>query len=56
MTLLSADLDDPSGYGRVIRKSTKNADVHAIVEESCERAAKRFVRSTRVYAFSVPAL
>src|SRR5271156_1680226 len=32
MTLLSADLDDPYGYGRVIRKSGR-AEVQAIVEE-----------------------
>src|ERR1700694_2524497 len=32
MTLLSADLDDPYGYGRVIRKGGR-VDVQAIVEE-----------------------
>src|SRR5712692_2564536 len=32
MTLLTADLDDPYGYGRVIRKS-RGAEVQEIVEE-----------------------
>jgi bifunctional UDP-N-acetylglucosamine pyrophosphorylase/glucosamine-1-phosphate N-acetyltransferase len=58
MTLLSADLDDPSGYGRVIRKSTKNADVHAIVEEKAASAPQKKIReiNSGFYAFSVPAL
>src|SRR5271155_3873726 len=33
MTLLSADLDQPTGYGRVLRKSASSAEVQAIVEE-----------------------
>jgi bifunctional UDP-N-acetylglucosamine pyrophosphorylase/glucosamine-1-phosphate N-acetyltransferase len=33
MTLLSADLDHPAGYGRVIRKNRASSDVQAIVEE-----------------------
>jgi len=58
MTLLSADLDDPSGYGRVIRKSAKNADVHAIVEEKAASAPQKKIReiNSGFYAFSVPAL
>ena len=33
MTILTAQLQDPTGYGRVIRKNTKSPDVKAIVEE-----------------------
>src|SRR5580693_5896137 len=33
MTLLSADVDDPTGYGRVIRQKARSAEVKAIVEE-----------------------
>ena len=33
MTLLTAKLDDPSGYGRVIRKGPKSDDVKAIIEQ-----------------------
>src|SRR5579863_3257389 len=33
MTLLSAKLTDPAGYGRVLRKNPRSAEVQAIVEE-----------------------
>src|SRR6266478_6385675 len=58
MTLLSADLDDPSGYGRVIRKSAKSADVHAIVEEKAASAPQKKIReiNSGFYSFSVPSL
>jgi bifunctional UDP-N-acetylglucosamine pyrophosphorylase/glucosamine-1-phosphate N-acetyltransferase len=58
MTLLSADLDDPSGYGRVIRKSAKNAEVRAIVEEKAASAPQKKIReiNSGFYSFSVPAL
>ena len=58
MTLLSADLDDPSGYGRVIRKSAKNAEVRVIVEEKAASAPQKKIReiNSGFYAFSVPAL
>src|ERR1700723_1368277 len=32
MTLLSADLDEPTGYGRVVRKKARSTEVKAIVE------------------------
>jgi bifunctional UDP-N-acetylglucosamine pyrophosphorylase/glucosamine-1-phosphate N-acetyltransferase len=44
MTLLSADLEDPTGYGRVLRKSARSAEVEAIVEEKSASAAQRKVR------------
>src|SRR6266478_4704472 len=58
MTLLSADLDDPSGYGRVIRKSAKSADVRAIVEEKAASAPQKKIReiNSGFYSFSVPSL
>src|SRR5215470_16477440 len=38
MTLLTADLANPFGYGRVVRKGARSAEVKAIVEE---KAASR---------------
>src|SRR5713226_1829899 len=58
MTLLSTDLEDPTGYGRVIRKSARSAEVKAIVEEKSASAAQKKVREMNAgfYGFSVPAL
>lgn len=58
MTLLSADLDDPTGYGRVIRKGRKSADVRAIVEEKATNAQQKKIReiNSGFYAFSAPTL
>ena len=57
MTLLSADLDNPFGYGRVIRKG-KGAEVQAIVEEKSASAQQKKIReiNSGFYAFDVPAL
>src|ERR1700688_4297576 len=44
MTLLSADLDQPTGYGRVIRQSPRSADVQAIVEEKSATPAQKKIR------------
>ena len=57
MTLLSAELDNPYGYGRVIRKG-KAADVQAIVEEKSASAQQKKIReiNSGFYAFNVPAL
>src|SRR3984957_21030323 len=33
MTLLSADLENPTGYGRVLRKTPATSAVKAVVEE-----------------------
>jgi bifunctional UDP-N-acetylglucosamine pyrophosphorylase/glucosamine-1-phosphate N-acetyltransferase len=41
MTLLTADLENPTGYGRVIRKSSRSADVVAIVEEKSASTAQK---------------
>jgi bifunctional UDP-N-acetylglucosamine pyrophosphorylase/glucosamine-1-phosphate N-acetyltransferase len=58
MTLLSADLDQPAGYGRVIRKSARSAEVRAIVEEKSASPAQKKIREINAgfYAFSVPQL
>jgi bifunctional UDP-N-acetylglucosamine pyrophosphorylase / glucosamine-1-phosphate N-acetyltransferase len=57
MTILSAQLDDPTGYGRVIRKR-KSDEVQAIVEEkSCTPAQRKIQEiNSGFYAFSVKAL
>ena len=58
MTLLSADFNDPSGYGRVIRKSAKSAEVRAIVEEKATSRQQKNIReiNSGFYVFSIPAL
>jgi bifunctional UDP-N-acetylglucosamine pyrophosphorylase/glucosamine-1-phosphate N-acetyltransferase len=58
MTLLSADLDDPTGYGRVIRKSAKSDEVKAIVEEKSASPQQKKIReiNSGFYVFSVPDL
>jgi bifunctional UDP-N-acetylglucosamine pyrophosphorylase/glucosamine-1-phosphate N-acetyltransferase len=58
MTLLSAGLDDPTGYGRVIRKSARSAEVRAIVEEKATSPQQKKIReiNSGFYVFAVPAL
>jgi bifunctional UDP-N-acetylglucosamine pyrophosphorylase/glucosamine-1-phosphate N-acetyltransferase len=59
MTLLSADLDNPYGYGRVIRKGARGgAEVQAIVEEKSATAQQKKIReiNSGFYAFAGPAL
>ena len=58
MTLLSADLEDPTGYGRVLRKSARSAEVEAIVEEKSASAAQKKVReiNSGFYVFAVKEL
>ncbi|MDQ1390473.1 MAG: bifunctional UDP-N-acetylglucosamine pyrophosphorylase / glucosamine-phosphate N-acetyltransferase, partial [Acidobacteriaceae bacterium] len=58
MTLLSAELDQPTGYGRVIRKNPRSAEVQAIVEEKSASPAQKKIREINAgfYAFSVPLL
>ena len=58
MTLLSADLAHPTGYGRVLRKSARRPEVKAIVEEKSASPAQKKIReiNSGFYAFSVPAL
>ncbi len=58
MTLLSAELDDPTGYGRVLRKTPKSDEVKAIVEEKSATPAQRKLReiNSGFYAFAVKPL
>jgi bifunctional UDP-N-acetylglucosamine pyrophosphorylase/glucosamine-1-phosphate N-acetyltransferase len=58
MTLLSAGLEDPTGYGRVLRKSSHSTEVRAIVEEKAATAAQKKIReiNSGFYVFSVPEL
>ena len=59
MTLLSADLDNPYGYGRVIRKGGRGSvEVQAIVEEKAATPQQKKIReiNSGFYAFDGPAL
>ncbi|HKM85637.1 MAG TPA: bifunctional UDP-N-acetylglucosamine diphosphorylase/glucosamine-1-phosphate N-acetyltransferase GlmU [Terriglobales bacterium] len=59
MTLLSADLDNPYGYGRVIRKGAAGrAEVRAIVEEKSATPQQQKIHEVNsgFYAFDAPAL
>jgi bifunctional UDP-N-acetylglucosamine pyrophosphorylase / glucosamine-1-phosphate N-acetyltransferase len=55
MTLLSAHLENPTGYGRVIRAGAKSDEVKEIVEEKSCTPAQRKIReiNSGFYAFSV---
>lgn len=57
MTILSANLHDPTGYGRVLRRG-KSAQVQAIVEEKSASPAQKLINeiNSGFYAFSVPQL
>jgi bifunctional UDP-N-acetylglucosamine pyrophosphorylase/glucosamine-1-phosphate N-acetyltransferase len=58
MTLLSADLDHPTGYGRVIRKNPRSAEVQAIVEEKSATPSQKKIHEINAgfYVFAVPQL
>jgi bifunctional UDP-N-acetylglucosamine pyrophosphorylase/glucosamine-1-phosphate N-acetyltransferase len=55
MTLLSADLDNPTGYGRVIRKGPSTSRVRAIVEEKSATPMQKKIReiNSGFYVFAV---
>ncbi|HXX02399.1 MAG TPA: bifunctional UDP-N-acetylglucosamine diphosphorylase/glucosamine-1-phosphate N-acetyltransferase GlmU, partial [Candidatus Acidoferrales bacterium] len=55
MTLLTADLAEPTGYGRVLRKKAGSAEVQAIVEERAASAAQKKIReiNSGFYVFDV---
>lgn len=57
MTILSAKLEDPTGYGRLIRKG-KGDEVQAVVEEKSCTPAQRKIReiNSGFYAFAVSPL
>src|SRR5438477_3775515 len=56
MTILSAELEDPTGYGRLIRKG--RGEVQAVVEEKSCTPAQRKLReiNSGFYAFAVQPL
>jgi bifunctional UDP-N-acetylglucosamine pyrophosphorylase/glucosamine-1-phosphate N-acetyltransferase len=58
MTLLSAELENPTGYGRVLRKSAKSAEVLGIVEEKSASPAQKKIReiNSGFYVFNVKEL
>jgi bifunctional UDP-N-acetylglucosamine pyrophosphorylase/glucosamine-1-phosphate N-acetyltransferase len=58
MTLLSADLDHPTGYGRIIRKNAHGAEVRAIVEEKAASPAQKKIHEINAgfYVFAAPQL
>jgi bifunctional UDP-N-acetylglucosamine pyrophosphorylase/glucosamine-1-phosphate N-acetyltransferase len=60
MTLLSADLDHPTGYGRILRKKSgkRSAEVLAIVEEKTASPAQKKIREINAgfYVFSAQQL
>jgi bifunctional UDP-N-acetylglucosamine pyrophosphorylase/glucosamine-1-phosphate N-acetyltransferase len=58
MTILTAQPEDPSGYGRVIRQSAGGAEVRAIVEQKSLQPGEERVReiNSGIYAFQREAL
>jgi bifunctional UDP-N-acetylglucosamine pyrophosphorylase / glucosamine-1-phosphate N-acetyltransferase len=58
MTLLSAELENPTGYGRVLRKAAKSAEVLGIVEEKSASPAQKKIReiNSGFYVFNVKEL
>jgi bifunctional UDP-N-acetylglucosamine pyrophosphorylase / glucosamine-1-phosphate N-acetyltransferase len=58
MTLLSADLENPTGYGRVLRKSPASPEVKAVVEEKAASPAQKKIReiNSGFYVFAIPDL
>src|SRR5919197_6145751 len=44
MTLLSAELAVPTGYGRILRKNGKSDEVKAIVEEKSANSTQKRIR------------
>jgi bifunctional UDP-N-acetylglucosamine pyrophosphorylase / glucosamine-1-phosphate N-acetyltransferase len=58
MTLLSAELANPTGYGRVLRRSSKSDEVKAIVEERAATPAQKRLReiNSGFYVFAVKPL
>ena len=55
MTLLSAELENPTGYGRVLRRSPRSAEVQRIVEEKAATSSQKKIReiNSGFYIFSV---
>jgi bifunctional UDP-N-acetylglucosamine pyrophosphorylase/glucosamine-1-phosphate N-acetyltransferase len=58
MTILTARLDDPTGYGRVIRKSLGSDEVQAIVEQKQLKKGQEKIHeiNSGFYAFAIKPL
>jgi len=58
MTLLSAESENPTGYGRILRKSPQSDEVKAIVEEKSANLQQKRIReiNSGFYAFAVKPL
>ncbi len=58
MTILTANVQDPSGYGRTLRRKPSQPDVAAIVEDKALTASQRKIReiNSGIYAFDARAL
>jgi bifunctional UDP-N-acetylglucosamine pyrophosphorylase/glucosamine-1-phosphate N-acetyltransferase len=58
MTILSARLENPTGYGRIVRDGGRSGDVKAVVEEKSATPAQRKIReiNSGFYAFSTKPL
>lgn len=55
MTILTAEPEDPTGYGRIVRRSSDLPAVEAIVEEKSLTPVQRSIReiNSGIYAFKV---
>ena len=58
MTILSAQLEDPTGYGRLIRTGGRSSEVKSVVEEKSASPAQKKIReiNSGFYAFSTKPL
>ncbi|MGO9124015.1 MAG: bifunctional UDP-N-acetylglucosamine diphosphorylase/glucosamine-1-phosphate N-acetyltransferase GlmU [Terriglobales bacterium] len=58
MTILTARLAEPAGYGRVVRRNSKSDEVQAIVEDKAVTPAQKKIReiNSGIYAFAVAPL
>jgi len=58
MTLLSAEWENPTGYGRILRKKPKSDEVKEIVEEKAASPQQKKIReiNSGFYAFAVKPL
>jgi bifunctional UDP-N-acetylglucosamine pyrophosphorylase/glucosamine-1-phosphate N-acetyltransferase len=58
MTILTAALQDPAAYGRILRQSPKSPDVEAIIEQKALTAQHRALReiNSGIYAFKTAPL
>lgn len=58
MTILTAEPEDPTGYGRIVRRSQDLPEVEAIVEDKALTPAQQSIReiNSGIYAFKVKPL